>query len=405
MVMASRSLRQTLARQWMAFATVMTSLLAGATLLLLFLLEDSFIDRRLRTMATTVIDPATTPANLPAVFRVMRWPDLPQDIHDAMAGKRIGAIAEFRRTDGRYVHVLSAKAAGGQPFVMLYDVTDELTVNHVLRDGFVYVSAFLLLSLLAANTLARLFVGRNSRHAHRLMQQVLASPDPQSMQSMAQHEPISEFRELLQLHADVWQAQQAAVKSERETLAFLAHELRTPLQSARTSLALLIDSPANTRALERLQRATERLTRASNAILWLSSQAEPPASRIQAAHCLAALMSEFEPLASLRGQSLQCDVPPELHWMANQDVVETMLANLLLNAIQHGCDGNILLDADAQCLRLRNPLQQNSVTGFGLGLNIVRRLAERLGWQFTFTLTATAACSELRWAAVAEPSP
>ncbi len=397
MTMTQRSLRQALARQWMAFAAALSILLAAATLLLLFLLEDSFIDRRLHAMAATVVDPATAPASLPASARVIQWPELPQDIHARMAGKRPGAIAEFRRADGRYVHVLSTRTEEGRPFVLVYDVTDELTVNPGLRNGLAYALALLLLSLLSAYLLARVFVTRNLRHARTLMQQVLASPDPRSLEALARKEPIKEFSELLQLHAGVWRAQQDAVERERETLAFLAHELRTPLQSANTSLALLAESPADSRALDRLRRATGRLTRASNAILWLASDADVPGGHTHAATSLEVLANDFRPLAAVRDQSIKLLVAPGLYWAAPWEVVETILANLLLNAIQHGSAGTILLEANDHRLILRNPMQDASSAGFGLGLRIVQRLANRIGWQVDFTQQPEGARCEVRW--------
>ena len=49
--MAARSLRDRLARRWMAFAACVALLFATAGLLLLFLLEDAFIDRQLEAAA------------------------------------------------------------------------------------------------------------------------------------------------------------------------------------------------------------------------------------------------------------------------------------------------------------------------------------------------------------------
>ena len=52
-----RSLQRALARRWMVFAAVLSVLLGGNALLLLFLLEDSFIDRHLRAVAAGVVEP------------------------------------------------------------------------------------------------------------------------------------------------------------------------------------------------------------------------------------------------------------------------------------------------------------------------------------------------------------
>ncbi|AKC86961.1 sensor histidine kinase [Pseudoxanthomonas suwonensis] len=399
--MRRHSLQQALARRWMAFAAVLSLSSAAIALLLLFVLEDSFIDRRLRAVAATVADPAAAPASLPAGFQVLEWTGLPADLRTPLDARKPGSIAEFRRADGRYVHALSSRTADGRPFVLVYDVTDELTINPRLPVGLAYAFALLSLSLLCAYVLARAFVARTVQRVRGLMRQVLDSPDPQALEALAQREPVREFGELLRLHAGVWREQRAAVERERETLAFLAHELRTPLQSARTSVALLAESPAHAPALARMQRAVERLTRASNAILWLAGDAALEGGRTHAATGLAGLVEELRPLAAVRGQSIELRVDPGLHWDAPWEPVEALLANLLLNAIQHGGEGVIALEADEGGLVLHNPPPAAASSGFGLGLRIVERLAARIGWQVALAQRPEGACCEVRWA----PSP
>jgi signal transduction histidine kinase len=402
--MRRHSLRQALARQWMAFAAALSLACAAIALLLLFVLEDSFIDRRLQAAAKRAADPAAS-ASLPAGFQVLPLGALPDDLHSRLAELRPGAIVEFRRADGRYVHAMSTKNAAGQPIVLVYDATEELTVGPGLSGGLGFALALLALSLLCAWALARAFVARASRHARELLRQVLASPDPRHLEALAAREPVREFGELLQLHADAWRAQRAAVERERETLAFLAHELRTPLQSARTSLALLEEVPAHAaaRALARLRRALGRLTRASNAILWLGSDAAPVPERIHAATRLAVLVEDLQPLATARQQAIELRVAPGLYWEAPWDVVETLLANLLLNAVQHGGEGVIVLEADDDGLVLCNPPQAadsaNGPSGFGLGLRIVQRLAGRIGWSIATTLQPDGMRCEMHWPA------
>ena len=150
-----RSLQRALARRWMVFAAVLSVLLGGNALLLLFLLEDSFIDRHLRAVAAGVVEPGPASPGLPARFQALAWPSVPDDIGARLAGREPGAIAEFRRADGRYVHALAARTASGRPFVLVYDVTNELTVNPRLPGGLAYALAWLALSLLAAWLLAR----------------------------------------------------------------------------------------------------------------------------------------------------------------------------------------------------------------------------------------------------------
>ena len=45
--------------------------------------------------------------------------------------------------------------------------------------------------------------------------------------------------------------------------------------------------------------------------------------------------------SAVGGQRIELRVSPDLHWDAPWEVVEALLANLLLNAIQHGGEGAI----------------------------------------------------------------
>ena len=104
------------------------------------------------------------------------------------------------------------------------------------------------------------------------------------------------------------------------------------------------------------------------------------------------------PLAAVRGQSIELRIPSGLYWDAPWDVVETLLANLLLNAIQHGGEGVVALEADGAALTLRNPPDPAAAAGFGLGLRIVERLAARIGWQVAFARRADSVSCQVRWA-------
>lgn len=395
--MRRRSLRQALVRRWLLFAALLSLLFAGATVLLLFVLEDSFIDRRLRTVAAT-LPPDAHPLALPAHFQWVPFDRLPVPEQRRLADRTVGAIAEFRRADGRYVHALLVPAPGDARAVLLYDVTGELTVTAGLPAGMGYAAAVFAFTLLCAWLLANAFVGRAERHARRLLAQVRSAPEPASLEAMARDEPVSEFAEILRLHADVWRGRHEAIERERETLGFLAHELRTPLQSARTSLALLEEAEAVSPALPRLRRALSRLERAGNAILWLSGGTVlTGASRTHALSAMEELIDELRPLAAARLQSFSVRIAPALYWGVPLEVVETLLANLLLNAIQHGGAGVIEVEADAGRLAIGNRTAATDAPGFGLGLEIARRLAARIGWRLEMQVSGDSARCELRW--------
>lgn len=375
-----RRLRRVLAGQWVAFTLLLFAGFAAMALLLLFLLEDSFIDQRLRSVAAGLPGVDVPAADLPGRFAVHPVATAPDELRKRMRGARTGAIREFRGDDGRYLHVLATRARDGSDVLLAYDVSDQLRVNAALRRAWPWLLLMAAALALGAWALATAFAARVAQQAGTLLAQVAGTPDPVRLRELADAAPIHEFSELARLQAHAWDARLAVLQAERETLAFLGHELRTPLQSARTSLALLQDDPANAAAWSRLRRAVDRLARASNGVLWLASDA----AAAQVASCQVrpladALAAELAPMAAARGQDI-C-IRGIARWPLPEEVAETVLANLLLNAIQHGGAGRIDIAIADAGLELANPVDDNAAgSGFGIGLQVVRRLLGRFGW-------------------------
>lgn len=376
-----RSLARVLAGQWIVFGLSLLAGFALVSVLLLYMLEDAFIDRRLREASRSVAQAAQAPV-LPGRFEVVREDLAPPPLRRRMDGLRDGAIREFRLDDGRYVHVMASRDHTGRRVLISYDVSDQLNVNAALAQGWPWLLLAAAVLALMAYALARRFVGGVSRQAGDLLARVMDAEGPAQLRTLAGKQAIHEFSELARLSAEAWEVRLSALERERETLAFLAHELRTPLQSARTSLALLGADRGNAQAWQRLQRAQDRLARASHAALWLGTAGPTPEGvDCRVAPVLASLLEEFEPLAATKQQQFIRTITDDVHWPMPVEVVETVLANLLLNAIQHGGPGQIGVVLESRGLRLSNLLADSGEgTGFGLGRVLVQRLLERFGW-------------------------
>lgn len=220
-------------------------------------------------------DLPTAQRTLPPEFRAYSADAAPLDIHARLPWAERAEPFEMRRADGSYVHVLLEQTASGIPFVLVCDVTGDLTVSPRWRMGVLLTSSATGVVLLGAFVFARALVSRIGNRAAALVGEMKDTRDPVQLRVLAGKQEVQEFRQLLLLHADAWEAELASVDREAQTLSQLAHELRTPLQSARTSLALLAGDRMDSRAWERLDRAVTRLGRASTAILWMSSEREP----------------------------------------------------------------------------------------------------------------------------------
>jgi signal transduction histidine kinase len=396
--MKPRRLAVILTRQWMLFAALGAALFGAGALLLLFLVEDSFIDRRLKAAAASVVDPATAHRTLPPGFRIYPATDAPLDIHARLPWAQRGGPFEMRRADGSYVHALLEETPAGRPFVLVYDVTDQLTISPRWRMGLLLMSSATAVVLFGAFLFARAFVSRVGDRASALVAGMKTTRDPVELRALAGRQDVHEFQQLLLLHADAWAAELASVDRERQTLAQLAHELRTPLQSAQTSLAILADDRTDPAAWQRLERAIARLGRASTAILWMASEQEPRREqRAEVVPTLRALIDEFVPFAEARHQQFELDVLEPADWNIRQDIADAILGNVLMNAIQHGAPGIITVRIERGGIAIANPAGVAPRTGFGVGMHIVQRLADRVGWRLAVSHEAQTVHVRLSW--------
>lgn len=201
---------------------------------------------------------------------------------------------------------------------------------------------------------------------------------------------------------DVSEARRAQ-ENARELLAVLSHELRTPVTTIRSTLEALgydeLDEAYRARLLERAGAEAERLVRLLDD---LTVDVHPPRERSVA---LGPLLERARSLLAERFAEhrvrLAATVPDLAVW-ADPDKVLQVLLNLLENAAVHGPDdATIELSAEAGddgvVLRVRDrgdPIPPELIAslfephargptsrarGTGLGLYVVRSIAERAG--------------------------
>lgn len=398
--MKQRSLKRVLGVQWALFGGALLLGLCTLAAVALYVLEDRFIDARLLAAERAL---AGEREPLPQV-QLKRLADLPQRMHERLATLAPGALREFRLDDAHYVHLRALTPDAQGPRFLVFDANDELRVSEGLWRAAPVLLALLLVLLVHALWLAHRFVSRIERAAAGLLESLEREPSAASLRAAADAQPVAEFQRFGHALADSLDGRLAALQREEDTLRFLAHELRTPLQSARLALESMggqVDGPAEAR----LRRALQRLERASAAVLWLG-ESTPDAAPLPIEDCARTLVDEFAPLARRRAQTLRIEMTESPQWPLPAAAVEAVLGNLLMNAIQHGAPGEIRLVLAAQSLEIRNACEAGSTQpGFGLGLELARRLLAPIGWSLWLLDEGDAVCVRLLPAAAASSPP
>jgi signal transduction histidine kinase len=216
--------------------------------------------------------------------------------------------------------------------------------------------------------------------------------------------PADELKELADTFDGMLGRLDAAFASQRHFVANASHELRTPLAIMRTEVDVaLADPDASTAELrgmgEAVRETVDRCERLIESLLVLA-RSEALTGREESVD-LAALAADCVTDLRARAADSQISVHAELEpaWVHGEPrLLERMIANLIDNAIRHNRVGghlevSTLTRAGEVVLRVRNGGAVIAATeaarltepfhridraggGFGLGLSIVRSVAE-----------------------------
>ena len=216
--------------------------------------------------------------------------------------------------------------------------------------------------------------------------------------------PADELKELADTFDGMLVRLDAAFASQRHFVAHASHELRTPLAIMRTEVDVALADPAATvedmrRMGESVREAIDRSERLIESLLLLA-RSEAATGREESTD-LAALAGDCVTDLRARAEEAQVSVRDELEpaWTRGEPgLLERMIANLLDNGIRHNEAGGFLeiatsTDGGTVSLAVSNgggviaPTDAESLTepfrrldrergGFGLGLSIVRSVAE-----------------------------
>ena len=198
------------------------------------------------------------------------------------------------------------------------------------------------------------------------------------------------------------------VRRERAFVQDAAHELRTPMAAIAAQahvLARAPDAAQRRQAEEALDHALARTSHLSRQLLELATldEVDPrEAPTVDVAHGVQALLAGVVPQASARGIELSLDAPDRLAVALDWPVFQSVLNNLVDNALRYGraggrvvvtlqaADGTMTLlvadDGPGISPAAREHVFErfwrgagHDVPGTGLGLAIVRQAAARMG--------------------------
>lgn len=212
------------------------------------------------------------------------------------------------------------------------------------------------------------------------------------------------------------------MESLREVSANIAHDLKTPLARLRRSMEAAQTQSDEVRkaAVESAVGQVDEILATFSALLRIA-QIEAGTrragfARVKLSEIFGTVADAFAPAAEDAGQTLTASITPNLTIIGDRELLTQMLANLADNAVRHGGSGAaITIDLRASTHRIVGSVSDNgpgvpaaererifrrfhrlpesqSVSGSGLGLSLVKAVAEIHG----IVLTAEDAAPGLR---------
>ncbi len=235
-------------------------------------------------------------------------------------------------------------------------------------------------------------------------------------------EELSEtLRRLEESNVDLVSAKEAAERANLSKTRFLAaasHDVLQPLNAAQLTLSALADlqtSPDALKLVRQVERSLETMDDLLRTLLDISKLdagvVRPETENCPLDQIFSSLRSDFQPLAAKKGLRLR--VRSTQAWaLTDRVMLSRMLQNIVSNAIRYTRAGGVFVGVRnrAGMLRIevadtgygipddertaifeefhRGPVAMHgefAARGLGLGLSIVRRMADALGHAVTFT--------------------
>lgn len=218
-----------------------------------------------------------------------------------------------------------------------------------------------------------------------------------SMQNLEAPAPgfrFQEFSSLAEVVRGSLSSVSKALRNEREFLQFASHELRSPLTSMRSNVDLLKLNDAHQASdskavLRRIDRATLTMTQLVQILLWLSRedrQSNIENESFSLGELTREVAEELDYLLAGKNIEVHLETTPQ-DLVAVRSAVRITVSNLIRNAFQHTESGAVSISQTGGQIRVSNPCDsqadhQSSELGFGMGVRLIKKLAERFGWLF-----------------------
>jgi signal transduction histidine kinase len=415
--MSKKSLASVLKLQWWIHTLLTSLFFIAVAFFFLFVIEDYFNEKQLNELSN-IVSMTRSVEGMPGHIQIYNLDQAPQSWLAQLELVAPNKAIEIDSLQGEAMHiVLSTFEHSEEKFILALDTAKTNSIWDITDELLLLILPWMLIFLALASFLVKKFTRVLQGQFKCLLATIADSESPDDLERFSQTQPISELAQFAQLFSEVWLQKVEILTREKQSLEYLSHELRTPIQSSLATLELLALKTDDKKAIDRLVRSLNRMTRLSSAILHLMETEQlPPLYAVDALAVCQLLVDELKPLAEAKKQSFivqtetttqdkqaneknRCTGDNENEISSGvykiyvtQEVIEILLSIMLTNALQHSNSHPIVITINTGEISIKNemktPTNQSNLNcqpekqhGFGIGLKIAKRLADKFNLQ------------------------
>jgi signal transduction histidine kinase len=334
------------------------------------------------------------------LFGVPGAPQLPASLASLGAG-----LHDDMTVDG-VISVVLIEQIDGKPLAMALNLTKFEGVEGSISA---VVAAVTVIVILILGLVVMWRLGRVIQPLAALARQVEALKPAQPNQEVGLDADASaELVVIADAFNDYLRRNQRFVEREHAFIASSSHELRTPIAVIAGASELVLeqaDIPAAARnQVARIHRTARNVEQLISLLLTLAkdpARLADSSDRVALDQLLPGIVEDHRHLTRDKDLSLLLEPMPSCQIVAPEAIVQAAIGNLLRNAIENSDRGEIRirLQADATVViedpghgmspeeisELYAQVARGGRDGGGIGLDLISRLCEHLGWQLVFS--------------------
>ena len=295
---------------------------------------------------------------------------------------------------------VAVREVEGTRYVVVYDVgPHEVRESNFRRLVYLSLATVALISVFLGYWLAGVLTRQLTDLAARVTMLAPDEPHPKLEQPGHDREVAALAHALDDYHSRLIDL----MRREQEFTANASHELRTPLTAIRTSSELLAGEPnlpEKARArIGMIDRAARQMTERIEALLFLARRRRPEAAEpVALRNCVGYAAEPFQDEIARKHLAFEIAIPESEVLQLDRIALELVLGNLIKNAVQYTERGSIIVSYKAPRLTVadsgsgiaahhlpqlfeRYYRADDEADGLGLGLAIVQRICNDLGWK------------------------